>query len=232
MISLEVGLDINTDPPLVPRALGRGSCKLILDPNYSGNTVVGGKFSSLRDRSGKNNHAAQASGALQLTKASGIVNGHSVMRGTGTGTHMTFAGGVPIGASATIAVVASPLTGNGYLFSDGASSTAILGGFFSHVFSWFNNTDRGTFTDAATGFHTMIITQAAGGNFIGYYDGTQVFSTAVAIPLNSITHLMNSNGLAQGAIGDMAYMAAYASVLTSGERAHLQAWLKRRFGTP
>ena len=105
------------------------------------------------------------------------LNGHHGATGNGTNTRLIFGSGIAMGANHTFAMIASKGSGLSCLLGFANSLGLLSTGTGGESFQWFADGNR-TLSAGATGGHLVTITHADGGQTVGYFDGTQVFSVA------------------------------------------------------
>lgn len=138
----------------------------------------------------------------------------------------------------TLIIVCSPSSGQGYiLVGSGSQGTpAIISAFSGKAFEYFNtSSERATFATTASGFHILTITRTDDvGNYVGYFDGTQVFSGAVNTSLDWSGKSINQIGRfisgSDNYTGDVAQALHFNAILTSAELNNVHSYLGTLYG--
>lgn len=193
------------------------------------------------DESGAGIHFGQATVARQPTYQTNVVNGHPVVRFHGDDYLVHDPTARTLAASNTLFCVCTPNTGtNDYLIggNGGQGGPALISNFGGVAFEYFFTTggERATFAASASGFHILAITRTDDtGNYVGYYDGTEVFSNAVNTAndwdprvLDSIG--ANSNVGTVGVIADIAEIILYHANLGATDLDSVHDYLKNKYG--
>jgi hypothetical protein len=190
------------------------------------------------DSSSAGRHYGQNTVDSQPIYKTGIVNGHPVVRFNSN----RLIGPDPTARTYTTAntliIVCSPSSGQGYiLVGSGSQGTpAIISAFSSKAFEYFNtNSERATFATTASGFHILAITRTDdAGNYVGYFDGTQVFSSAADASLDwsgkSINQVGRFNSGSDNYTGDVAQVLHFSAILTSAELNNVHSYLGSLYG--
>jgi hypothetical protein len=195
------------------------------------------------DVSGAGLHYGQNTTLRQPTIKRAIYNGHDAIR---FGTNKCL---VPdptarnFGSANTLICVCTPSAAAEYILAGSSSEgrPAFLSGFLA-AFEYWNRSssigERSTFSPTATGLHILTLARTDDvGNYIGYYDGIEVFNVAVNTSrdwtVNSISVIGALTAGSSQYSGDIARIIHYsqnhagAAGLTS-----LHAAIKARWGTP
>lgn len=188
-------------------------------------------------------HYGQNTAANQPVLKKNIVNGHAVVRFATNDKLVADPNPRTFGTANTLIIVCTPTsTGSAYILggSGGEGGPAIISGFASKAFEYFyvSGGERATFATTASGFHILTITRTDDvGNYILYYDGVQVSSTAVNTANDWNTQSVveiGANGNAAGDDyfnGDIAYIIHFnANHAGAAGLTNLHNDLKTRFG--
>lgn len=186
----------------------------------------------------------QNTGSAQPTLKTNIVNGHSVVRFGGDDKLVVDPTGRTLSTDNTLILVCKPGTVASYMFGTNGSNggPAFISKFNPGTgvkdLEYFRvSTERETFAASASGFHILTVTHTDNvGNYVGYLDGTQVFSDVVDVNQDwsgiTITEI-GANGVAVGNdfyTGDIAYFLHYnVNYDGTGSLTALHNWLKTRF---
>lgn len=137
-----------------------------------------------QDWSGANKSYGQNTTLRQPTLKTALYNGHNAVR---FGTNKCL---VPdpdartYGTTNTLWCICTPSSTSDYILrGDGSEGgPAFISAFLSRAFEYFYTSggERATFDTSATGLHYLVLVRTDDvGNYVGYFDGTQVFSNAV-----------------------------------------------------
>lgn len=193
------------------------------------------------DISGAAKHYGQNTGTRQPTLKVNLYNGHRAVR---FGTNKCL---IPdpnprtYGAANTLICVCTPSTNTDQYILRGTQTgggPAFISLFLSRAFEYFdgNGLERGTFATSASGLHILTVTHTDdSGNYILYYDGVQVVSSAVSGSADWNTHNCSIIGaLTAGSSnynGDIAYIIHFnANHAGTAGLTNLHNALKSRFG--
>lgn len=188
-------------------------------------------------------HYGQNTSANQPVLKKNIVNGHAVVRFATNDKLVADPNPRTFGTASTLILVCTPTsTGSAYILggSQGEGGPAFISGFSSKAFEYFYTSggERATFSTTASGFHILTLTRTDDtGNYILYYDGVQVSSTAVNTGNDWNTQSVveiGANGNASGDDyfnGDIAYIIHFnANHAGAAGLTDLHNALKSRFG--
>lgn len=125
----------------------------------------------------------------------------------------------------------SPSSTAAYLFAE----VAFISGFGGKAFEYFwpsSGTERRTFATTASGDHILTLTRTNGtGNYVGYYDGLQMFSIPVAGPDWNGSGLQSiGNRTGSGFTGYMRQMMHCFSVLDADGLNNMHTYLSDEYG--
>lgn len=188
----------------------------------------GAAVSSWLDSSSAAKHYGQSTSTNQPIIKRAIVNGHDVVRFSADDKLLANPNPRTLGTANTIIIICTPTSGSGaYLLggSGGEGGPAIISGFSSKAFEYFvaGSGERATFATSASGFHILALARTDGtGNYVGYFDGTQVFS-------NAIIGASNWNGKQWDEIA--ANGTAVGNDFYSGDIAGILHWNQNHAGT-
>lgn len=225
-----------------PLSLG-STMKLWLDADdaatftYSSGVVV----SQWNDKSGNNNHAAQATVGRQPTRSTAQINGKAAVRFPGGSAHYfeiaNFASGFTAGEVFLVFKTdADPASGSNpsglwQFTSDTANAHVPFtdGNVYDH---W------GTTARKSTGNPTASFTswrlynvRSASGAWSNHIDGTQHYSTATnTVGFGSAAHLLGAGPVAFFLVGYIAAVIICDTVLSSGDRTSLHTWAATEYG--
>lgn len=188
----------------------------------------GDPVSTWADESG-NGYDATNTGTARPTFKTNILNGKPVIRFDGTNdclnTSLTY------GTSASIILVATPSAqSNSYVLGTdgGGGAPAIISGFSSKAFEYYNPSDRETIATSATGFHLVEVLKNSSTSLKGYFDGTEAFSITPAAALANALRIAASN-VGDYFNGDIAELLIYPSALSDADRETVEAYLNDKY---
>jgi hypothetical protein len=184
------------------------------------------------DQSPSHLNYGQNSAGAQPKYKTNIVNGRPVVRFDGNDQLASDPTSLPWTTANTVIWCGSPSSTNGYLFAE----VAFISHFGGKAFEYFwpaSGAERATFVASASGFHILTLTRTNGtGNYIGYFDGAQVFSNPVVAS--------NWNGSGLQTIGartssdfatmDLCQMMHYSSILNSTSLNNVHTYLGDEYG--
>lgn len=195
------------------------------------------------DSSSAAKHYGQASAGNRPTYKTNIVNGLPVVRFATDDSLVQDPDARTLAVANTLIIVCSPSTSTDDYILGGSGTEgvpAIISGFSSKAFEYYNSVsgtgERETFQASASGFHILTVTRTDDtGNVVGYYDGTQVFSTGVNTSRDwdgLFIQEIGANGNASGSDpfnGDIAEIIHYASVLSGGDLTTVHNYLGSKY---
>ena len=162
------------DPRTIP------GCQLWLDgADSSSLTLSGSSVTAWRDKSGNNFHASQSTTAKQGT----IVSTGGVRMTTSAWYNLNGTTGATYTKTHSVFIVATPSTSAGYFYgrnpANGGGPT-IISAFTGTSIEYYDSSQRYTFSSAPTASTPFIAcyTRTQGGNIVGSFNGSVVFTQA------------------------------------------------------
>jgi hypothetical protein len=200
-------------------------------------TLVSGLVSQWNDKSGNGRNATQTTANDRPSTAT--INGKQGISFNGTTSQLNVS--APWGAAVTLFYVTTPSTINDtYLFaSDGVGSSPGMLSRYSNGgtrrdFEWWNanGSDRLIVATSSSGLNVLSFTNADGGAFFGFLNGTQTATKSPVAATTSGRSLVaigsaNNVGYSDATIGEF---LIYGRVLSTPERRRVESALGKKWG--
>lgn len=173
----------------------------------------------------------QNTSSAQPTFKENIVNSKPVVRFDGGDQLAPDPTGLNWTAANTLIWCGTPSSTSAYLFAEVAFISAFGGKAFEYFWDA-SGVERRTFAASASGFHILTLTRTDGtGNYVGYFDGAQVFSSAVVGP-NWVGDGIDTIGQRTGSFftGDMCQMMHFSSILNNASLNNVHTYLSDEYG--
>lgn len=190
----------------------------------------GDPVSAWEDQSVSGLNYGQSNATNQPTFKTGIVNGQPVVRFATNDRLVALTSALTWPTANTLIWVGTPSSTAAYLFSE----VAFISGFGGKAFEYFwdaSGVERRTFAASTSGFHILTLTRTNGtGNYVGYFDGAQQFSVAVAGPDWAFGLSLIGDRTGEFYNGDMAEMIHCSSILSSTNLNKMHTYLGDKYG--
>jgi|SRR6185369_8857138 len=126
----------------------------------------------------------QDTGTRQPALKTGLYNGHNGIRFGGNDSLVHDPTALPLGSANTLICVCTPGTAASYIVrgNNSEGGPGFITGFGGVAFEYFYTTggERATFAASASGLHILTLCRTDDtGNYVGYFDETQVFSNSI-----------------------------------------------------
>jgi hypothetical protein len=194
----------------------------------------GGAVATWSDASGNGHDATQATGTKQpLYRSTGTLpNGKPVV--VFDGVDDTLGLSATLGSAATVFMVCNPsAVASAYLIGgNGSGNTpAIISGFSSKSFEYFDSGDRQTLSASGTGFHVLSVVQTDGSSYAGWFDGASAFSASPTVNISgkTLTTIGSAGGTSNFAGFSVAEIIVYNRALTTTERQQVESYLTAKY---
>lgn len=182
------------------------------------------------DQSPSGLNYGQNTGSAQPTYKTNIVNGKPVVRFGGNDRLVNDPTALTWTSANTVIWCGTPSSTSAYLFAE----VAFISAFGGKAFEYFwpsSGAERATFAASASGFHILTLTRTNGtGNYVGYFDGLQVFSNPVVA--SDWSGGLGVIGERTGSFftGDMCQMMHFSSILNSASLNNVHTYLSNEYG--
>ena len=216
--------------------LSISNCTLWLDASDTSTiTETTNSVSQWNDKSGNSNNATQAIASNQPSYVIGTQNGLNGVKG-GVNKFLNISPQAPYGTQFSLfVVVAKGTQPNSYVLAGGSSGVnpSILSRYSAKDFEFFGQVPR--FDFAINTVTTGVLLQALhidGGTTDGYFNTTQVYSSAAGLISNNkfFTMLFSFDGTGSFFDGTIYEVLLYNSKLTNTNRLKVESYLRTKWG--